>query len=236
MNLYYRKIGNGKPIVFLHGWGCDGGIFEPIVNNLKHCESYLVDFAGFGQSAPPSKSGWDVVDYANDLKELFEINNLQDATIVAHSFGCRVAMVLSATYPRYVSQMMLVAPAGLRRFSFKRWFKVKKYRCTKFLHNVGIITMPKESGSVDYQSCNSDLKNTFVKVVNQDLSFYAKRIKSKTLIVNGNQDIDTPLSHAKRLNKMIRNSELVEIEGDHFAFFYAPQAFARAIETFAGIE
>ncbi|MCM1360239.1 MAG: alpha/beta hydrolase, partial [Corallococcus sp.] len=195
--------------------------------------SYLVDFAGFGQSAPPPKSGWDVLDYANDLKELFDENNLRQITVVAHSFGCRVALVLAATYPQYVEKMMLVAPAGLRRFSFKRWFKVKKYRCTKFLHKAGLIGSVDETGSADYQACGDDLKNTFVKVINQDLSFYAKRVKSQTLIINGNEDVDTPLSQAKKLNKLIRNSALIEIDGDHFSFFRSPSAFANAIETFA---
>lgn len=234
MSYYFKKIGDGKPIVFLHGWGCDGSVFEPIANRLPNNASYLVDFSGFGQSSPPPKSGWDVINYASELKQFFVNNNIDKTTIVAHSFGCRVAMVFAANYPDKVDKLLLVAPAGLRKFSFKRWFKVSKYRCRKFLHHVGLAESPNGCGSVDYANCSEEMKNTFVKVINQDLSLYAKRIRCETLIVNGNCDKETPITHAQKLNKLIHNSKLVEIDGDHFAFFYTPKSFAKTIETFMG--
>ena len=87
-------------------------------------------------------------------------------------------------------------------------------------------------GSVDYNACENGLKNTFVKVVNQDLSAFAKKIACPTLIVNGNNDTQTPLKHAQNLQKLIKTSSLVEIDGDHFAFFHNPQAFAQTIKLF----
>lgn len=235
MNSYYTKVGNGKPIVFFHGWGCDGRIYDNVVNRLKESTNYVVDFAGFGQSDAPPASGWDVIDYVNDIKQLFQEEHLENATIVAHSFGCRVAIALAATYPNYVDKMLLFAPAGLRKFSLRRWWKVSKFRCARFMHQVGLAQEPQNVGSADYLACSKEMKNTFVKVINQDLSFYAKRLKCETLIVNGNEDNQTPLSHAKRLNRMIKNSRLVEIDGDHFALFYAPTAFCRTIQAFMGI-
>lgn len=234
MSYYFKKIGEGKPIVFLHGWGCDGSIFGPVANRLYNYAGYLVDFSGFGQSPPPPKSGWDVVNYAGELKHFFDNNNLDKTVIVAHSFGCRVAMVFAANYPEKVEKLLLVAPAGLRKFSLKRWLKVSKYRCRKFLHSVGLVEKPSGCGSADYLNCSDEMKNTFVKVINQDLSLYAKRIECETLIVNGRDDCETTLAHAKKLNKLIRNSTLAEIDGDHFAFFRSPKAFAQTIETFAG--
>jgi len=145
-------------------------------------------------------------------------------------------MVFAATYPEYVERMILVAPAGLRKFSFKRWWKVRRYRCRKFLHSVGLAEKPSNCGSADYAACSEAMKNTFVKVVNQDLSFYAKRVKCRTLIVNGKQDTETPITHARKLNKIIKGSNLAEIEGGHFSFFYNPKAFADTIQMFAEIK
>lgn len=232
MNSYYTKVGMGEPIVFFHGWGCDGKIYENVVSRLPDNTNYVVDFAGFGQSTPPPASGWDVVDYVNDIKQLFCEEHLENVTIVAHSFGCRVAIALAAMYPNYVGKLLLFAPAGLRKFSLRRWWKVSKYRCARFMHKVGLAQEPKNAGSDDYLACGEDMKNTFVKVVNQDLSFYAKRLKCETLIINGNEDDQTPLSHAKRLKKMIKHSSLVEVDGDHFALFYAPTAFSQTIKAF----
>ena len=231
--MYFVRTGNGKPVVFLHGWGCDGSVFLPTAERLCNCECFLLDFNGFGKSPAPPKDGWGVEDYTENLALFFKMNNLEGVTIVAHSFGCRVAMVLAAKYPQLVSKMMLVAPAGLRTFSFKRWFKVRKYKFHKFLCRMGLAhNISERYGSVDYNACDDSMKNTFVKVVNQDLTAFAKLIKCETLIVNGRADTATPLKNAKRLHKLITNSSLAEIDGGHFAFFQNPTAFSNAITYF----
>lgn len=231
--MYFARVGNGRTIVFLHGWGCDGSIFLPVVEKLHDCECYLPDFNGFGKSPTPPSDGWNVEQYAENLALFFKMNNIQCASIVAHSFGCRVAMVLAAKYPQYVEKMMLVAPAGLRTFSLKRWLKVRKYKFHKFLCRMGLShNLSARYGSVDYNACDDGMKNTFVKVVNQDLTPFAKLIKCETLIINGREDTATPLKSAKRLHKLIANSSLSEIDGGHFAFFQNPDAFAKAITYF----
>lgn len=231
--MYFQKLGSGLPILFLHGWGCDGSIFQSVAKRLPNYTNYLVDFVGFGKSAKPSIEGWTVFDYVNDVVRFMDEQKLTKVTIVGHSFGCRVAMVLSALHPQRVSKLLLVAPAGIRRPSFARWCKVAKYKLHKFLCKMGLAqNVTSHYGSVDYNACESWMKNTFVKVVNQDLSKYAKSITCPTLIINGNADTQTPLKHAKSLSRLIKNSSLVEIGGDHFAFFSTPQAFARTIQLF----
>lgn len=224
----YIKIGEGSPVVWLHGWGCDGSIFLPVTALLPNHANYLVDFAGFGKSAPPPPEGWSVVDYAQDLHLLLQQLGLGEVVLVGHSFGCRVALVLAAMFPQDVARMLLVAPAGLRRFSLKRSIKVLRYKLSKRLGH------PQLGGaSSDWLACDTGLKTTFVKVVTLDLSRYAKRVRCQVLIVNGRQDNATPLWHAKRLHKLISNSSLVELDGGHFAFFEAPRAFAETVKIFA---
>ena len=231
--MYFKKCGEGNAILFLHGWGCDGSIFEPIVNKLPNSCNYLVDFVGFGKSGNPPIDGWNVNDYAKDVLRFLDEQKLSAITIVAHSFGCRVAMVLSALHPDRIKKLFLLAPAGIRKPSLKRWCKVARYKLHKFLWKMGLCqNVSSYYGSVDYNACQDALKNTFVKVVNQDLSKYAKKIECPTLIVNGTNDVQTPLKHAKCLNKLIKNSSLVQIEGGHFAFFANAFAFAKAVQIF----
>ena len=232
--MYFERKGEGAPIVYLHGWGCDGSIFLPVVSNLPCYANYTVDFAGFGKSDPPPSCGFTIVDYAMQLKEFLSEQNLSCVTIVGHSFGCRVALVLAATYPELVSGMILVAPAGLRKFSLSRWCKVKLYKLSKFCARLRKAEPQIKYASDDYVNCSKALRSTFVKVVNADLSSYAKRVQCPVLIVNGRQDTATPLTHAKKLNKRIAGSSLVEIEGDHFAFFRSPVAFANTVKNFVG--
>lgn len=226
MKTYYEQVGKGLPIIYLHGWGCSGNIFHRIAERLPEYSNYLIDFAGFGQSEHPPEDGWRVSDYADQIIEFMSDNGISSATLVGHSFGCRVAMAVAAVRPELVNNMLLVAPAGLRRFSLKRWCKVKIYKLRKKFGS----NKNHESGSEDYRNCSDVMKRTFVKVVNQDLSEYAKRISCETIIVNGRTDTSTTLKHAKRLNRLIKNSQLVAINGDHFAFFYSPQAFADTVK------
>lgn len=231
--MYFQKIGNGKPIVFLHGWGCDGNVFLPIAKQLTDYKCYLVDFNGFGKSPAPSSMGWTVEDYAAALAIFFRQHNLQHVCIVAHSFGGRVALVFAAKYPRLVSKLLLVAPAGLRSFSFSRWCKVRRYKLQKLLRKTGCAKgIGRSFGSADYNACDEKMKNTFVKVVNQDLSSFVKQVTCTALIVNGKQDTATPLKHARRLQRLLKNSSLTEIEGGHFAFFEKPNAFAETVRYF----
>ncbi len=232
--MYYKKVGDGPPIVFLHGWGCDGSIFEDIVFGISGFSCYLVDLCGFGQSPLPPEEGWNVTDYAMSLHQLLNQLQVSSATIVGHSFGCRVAMVFSAMYPQCVKQLLLVAPAGLRKFSIGRSLKVFRYKINKLLNRLIGKRQTKNWGSEDYKNCNNGMKNTFVKVVNQNLAPFAKRISCRVLILNGRQDKQTPLSHAKRLNKIIRNSTLVALNGDHFCFFANAKSSSTVVQMFAG--
>lgn len=235
MELYCNVIGSGSPVLFLHGWGCDGSIFWPIANKLEdYCKSYMLDFAGFGKSPMPPASGYTVSDYVQCVVEFIINNKLNKVNIVAHSFGGRVAIMLASKYPQLVNKLLLVSPAGLRRPSLKRSIKVARYKLTRWLTKSGLLTKTYNGGSHDYNNCSQEMKNTFVKVVNEDLSRYSKKITCPTLIVNGISDTATTLSHAKKLHKLIKNSELVPIKGDHFALFYNIDSFCKIIRLYFG--
>ena len=82
----------------------------------------------------------------------------------------------------------------------------------------------------DWLECDGVMRGTLVRVVNEDLSRYAKRVCCPVVIVNGDSDTATPLVHAKKLCRLIPHASLVTIVGGHFAFFRTPQAFARTVE------
>ena len=52
-NINYEVLGEGKPVVLLHGWLTDLETMRPIANNLKdRFKVYLIDVVGFGKSEP----------------------------------------------------------------------------------------------------------------------------------------------------------------------------------------
>ena len=51
INISYEKIGNGYPIILLHGWGANKNTFNKLANHLKdNFTLYLIDLPGFGES------------------------------------------------------------------------------------------------------------------------------------------------------------------------------------------
>ena len=62
------------------------------------------------------------------------------------------------------------------------------------------------------------MKNFFVNVVNEHFNNEVKSIKIPTLLIWGEKDKKVPLVKAKKLNKLIKESELVIENGSHFAY------------------
>ncbi len=88
VNIYYEDLGNGKPVVFIHGWPLSGAMWEYQVTELTgrgfRCVTY--DRRGFGKSDKPY-SGYDYDTMAGDLKTLLDELDLEDVTLVGFSMG-----------------------------------------------------------------------------------------------------------------------------------------------------
>ena len=67
-------------------------------------------------------------------------------------------------------------------------------------------------GSRDYLAAG-ELRATFVKVVNEDLSELAQRIQAQTLLLWGDRDLETPPEFAHRYAALIKNSALCLLPG-----------------------
>lgn len=49
--MFIRTLGNGPPLVLIHGWAMHGGVFEPLLGHLAHDFTiHLVDLPGHGRS------------------------------------------------------------------------------------------------------------------------------------------------------------------------------------------
>ena len=71
------------------------------------------------------------------------------------------------------------------------------------------------------------------KCVNEDLCHLMPRIKASTLLFWGENDTATPLSDAKRMEKLIPDAGLVTVAGaGHFSFLENPVLFERVLKSF----
>ena len=77
----------------------------------------------------------------------------------------------------------------------------------------------KKYGSRDYNALDAEMRQTFVKVVNQDLTDLYSRFQTSTLLIWGDEDTETPVWMAKEMEKRIPDAGLVILEGGtHFAY------------------
>lgn len=235
----FLKFGNSKNyIVFLHGWGADLNSFLWIKDFFVDDYSLVfVDFEGFGKSPAPERA-MSVSDYVLSLKKLLDNFEIENLVFVAHSFGGRVAIKFSFFYQNFYKSLSLclVDSAGIlprRNLAYKlkvRSFKRLKKRAES---NPKLKEKLLNFGSSDYRKLNDVMKQTFVKVVNEDLSKYAMFLNCKTVIVWGEKDRETKPYMARKLKKLIKNSNLIFLKGvGHFSFLEKKEEFVIILDTF----
>lgn len=212
----YKQYGNGKDIVLLHGWGQNISMMDPLGNYLKvNHRITIVDLPGFGLSSEPDYA-YEVLDYVTLLHELFEELGIFKPILIGHSFGGRISIVYAAMYD--VCKVILLASPCVRheRKSFQTsLFKImKKMKIFNPLMN----TLKKHMGSVDYRNASSRMREVLVKTVNQDLSYYAKKIKCPCLLLWGDKDEAVPLNEARELDNLLENSSLIVLPGTHYCY------------------
>lgn len=227
LDIFYKKAGRGPKVLLLHGWGGCADSFLPVFNYLSSgFEVYAIDFPGFGKSTAPD-GAWGVDDYADITLKFLKALGIEKTHIIAHSFGGRVTIVLSALHPEVVDKIVLVDSAGLiPKRTFKYYMKVYRFKLLKMLYMLLVGGSREEKlerlyakyGSRDYREAGG-LRGTFVKVVNQDLRKYLPLIKSPTLLVWGENDKETPLYFARIMEKEIPDAGLVVFKGaGHFSY------------------
>ena len=162
---------------------------------------------GFGKSGYDVE--WDIFDYADCVSAL--IKQMGTVTLVGHSFGGRIALILGNQ--KSIEKIVLTGCAGLKpRFSLSKVVSETKYKLYKKLKRD-----LSRFGSYDYRNAGK-LKPVLVRVVNEYLDKQAKSVTAKTLIVWGKKDEVTPYYMAKSLARKIKGSILKPLDGDHFAY------------------
>ncbi len=229
MVYYEYNRAKGIPVLFLHGWGGSTVSFRGLCNSFgaKNRSTVILDFLGHGDSGFPSRQ-YGAEDFAESVKELLDHLLIDKVQIVAHSFGGRIAIILAAKYPQLVDKMLLTGCAGIKpRRSLCTRLKIFRYKRAK--KKGGDLS---SFGSKDYQGLSANMRSTFVKVVNQDLSPMLPDIRCETLLVFGSKDRDTPMYMARALKKGIAGSELIVFKGaGHYAYIEEYKRFMLIAES-----
>jgi pimeloyl-ACP methyl ester carboxylesterase len=216
--LHYEVIGEGYPIVFLHGWGHSGNTFMEIASNLKNkFKCYLIDLPGFGLSDIQDLT-WGSKHYANEIKNFINKLNFEEVILVGHSFGGKIATLTANMIVEKVKKLILIDTAGIKApMTFSKFIKIYLFKFGKTIKNSGILfglgdiifkKIERFSGSSDYLNAGK-IRNVFKTIVREDISVDFKQIKCPTLILWGEKDTATPLRDAYKIKELIAESRLI---------------------------
>ncbi len=217
-------------MVFLHGYLSSKEAFTAqIAYFSRFFRVTALDFLGFGGAGALTEP-FSVGDYARWTKQALTALGVEKPHIIAHSFGCRVAVKLVSEDNAFADKLVLTGPAGviLKRGVTYR-LKVNTYRLVK---KFAPRFAEKRFGSEEYRSLSPVMKESYKKIVNEDLRAAAEKIANPVCIIEGREDKTTPLAEAKAYLQHFPDGRLQEMEGGHFAFAEFPLAFDFITEEF----
>lgn len=216
--------------MFLHGYLSSKEAFAAqIAYFSKFYRVTALDFLGFGHSRYLTNA-FSVGDYADWLLHVLAALKVEKPHVIAHSFGCRVAVKAAGEKGDVFDKILLTGPAGVilnRGFAYR--VKVRTYRIVK---KIFPRFAERRFGSEEYRSLSPIMKESYKKIVNEDLREAAARVQSEVLIVQGTEDFVTTRAEAEAYLERFPHGSMKTIEGGHFAFAENPVAFNLIAEEF----
>lgn len=242
-NINYETIGEGNPVILLHGWLATLETMRPIANSLKNnFKVFLVDVVGFGKSEMPEHP-LNSNDFGDFLEEFVNKLRIQNPVLIGHSNGGRI--IINAVGRGLVSskKIVLIDSSGIkpkRKLSY--YIKVAIFKTGKFILNLLPNTkkikefkekLRNKVGSNDYKASTTVLKETMKRILNEDLRDLLPKISVPTLLIWGTADTATPISDAKLMEKLIPDCGLVEYKGaSHFSYLENIENCNRVLQEF----
>lgn len=227
---YILQRGSGKDLVFLHGYlSCKESFYPQLEYFSKFYRVTALDFPGFGENAALN-APWSVDDYADWTERTLQTLNIVRPHVIAHSFGGRVAIKCLSRGESF-DRAVLCGCAGIvpkRTLRYK--LRVSAYRAVK---RIAPAYAERKFGSAEYKTLSPVMKESYKKIVNEDLREAAKSISRPVLFINGENDRDTPPASVEIYAANAPLSKTLVLKNcGHFAHLDNPLAFDMAAEEF----
>lgn len=136
--LSYSDSGSNKPtLLFLHGLGLNKNFWSQTTTQLSgNFRCIAVDLPGHGDSRNVATNG-SMSAYANAIREFILEKQLSDITVVGHSMGGQIAIILALQMPAVISKLILVSSAGIETFTPEEGSKLKSATQSIYANPIG---------------------------------------------------------------------------------------------------
>ncbi|OQX74221.1 MAG: hypothetical protein B6D59_03110 [Campylobacteraceae bacterium 4484_4] len=256
--LFLKTIGSGNPILLIHGLGTDHHSFRKISPSLsKNHRLYLIDLKGFGNSPKPTDGRYSPYDHAAWILDTIRRENLRHLTIIAHSIGAAVAMIITLKAPDQIDRLILIDPVVYPQY----YPKLLSYLRNSAFARAAFYLLPASwmirdaygYAFYDPDKIDSELIEIYAENLNrpharyaflktlmslqpEDMKQLAKRYRKITipvLIISGEKDIVTDRQSLIRLDHTLPRSRHKTIPRcGHIPQEECPQITSRFIQDF----
>ncbi|MBJ7354261.1 MAG: alpha/beta hydrolase [Thermoleophilaceae bacterium] len=241
---YLETVGEGTPIVFIHGMPGNARDFDRVRAELPGRHTIAFDRPGYAWSEGAPQ------DFGEQLDAIVEAAGtlgVERAVVVGHSFGGLATLGLAIRKPDFVESMLLLAPAagGTRILESRE----KQARLIRSIERPGLCQVldliflrilrkfAAKQGAAFAYGDDPELaperriavsvlaRHSSVRALANDRLLFndtermitrnLKRISAPSLILHGRQDQTVGLKNARRLAEGLTHATITEIEGDH---------------------
>lgn len=226
----YHDLGEGYPVVFLHGsgpgvtaWGNWNKVFPLLKGEYR---ILAPDMAGFGFTERIENLEYNMNNWVQQTIDFFDALNIEKANLVGNSFGGALALTMAIKYPERVNKLVLMGSMGvsfpltygldkvwgytpsqanmeelLEIFTYDHAFATKDLIKTRYESSM----QPgfQESFSAMFPAPRQDSVERMAS--NQH---YIRNIPHETLIIHGREDRVIPLETSLKLIELIDNAQL----------------------------
>lgn len=199
--LNYQVIGQGYPLIFLHGNGENLSIYEKMSEKLKaYFTLYLIDSRNHGDSSKHDEMSYDLM--AEDIKGFIELNQLNKPYLFGFSDGGIIGLILAMKYPDLLGKLMVaganISPKGFKKNVFKA---IKKH----------------------YEKTENPLDKMMLHEPQMPFSSLEK-IKVSTCILVGEKDM-IRLKHTRAITNHIKDAKMIVFEGKNHDNYVVHEIF-----------
>jgi len=233
----YKSVGNGQPLVILHG----------LMGGLSNFEG-LFDFFpqnGYAVLAPElpvynsTLLNTNVKYFAKYVKKFIDHKKLKNVVLIGNSLGGHVGLIFSKLFPELVKGLVLTGSSGLYENSMgdsypkREDYNFIKKKTQEVFYRPEIAT--KEIVDEIFETVNDRKK--LIKIlamaksaIRHNMSSDLPKITNETAIIWGKNDTVTPPNVGEEFNNLIPNSEIFWIDKcGHAPMMEHPQKFNKIL-------
>jgi 3-oxoadipate enol-lactonase len=219
--LFARVLGQGPPLLLIHGLVVSGELLAPIAEQLAVSHQLLIpELPGQGRSA--SLLGpYSAQRMANDLAALLTHLQVRHATVLGYSHGGPIALQLAHAYPELVGRLMLACTYACNRVSRRERLE------GKLLPWLFRLLGPRAMGAITRRR---PALTGGQPLTTAQAAFVGRLIAVPTLVVAGANDGAVPAHHARMLAQGIAGAVFQEIpDAGHLLICTHPAALLARI-------